>query len=288
MKINKTIRLFRKYLKQDKGYSHNTIYNYTKDINQLQEYSGVNNIEDIKSATIREWLNNMDIAVTTRNRKMYSIRSLFNFLTRYEYLDNNPAEKIEVTKDTRDYEPVYLTEDEAKQFLKVVENYNDTYNRRNIAIVYTLLFSGLRVSELANLNIDNYSNEYLKFIGKGNKERIVPLHSLIKDKIKRYLPLREELLIGTTSKALFVSKNGNRISTRTVQRLIKKYINASNINKHITPHKLRHTFASMFYKKTKDLKSLQDLLGHSSLSSTTIYTHTDQEKKTEQVNSLTL
>jgi integrase/recombinase XerC len=163
---------------------------------------------------------------------------------------------------------------------------------RDMAIIKVFLYCGLRISELVNLDLEdiNYQDQSIKFFGKGNKERYVPLHTEALDSVQRYLPARNKITPKNddAQKALFLSNQGNRINVRTIQKMVKKYAKKAgfkNFSK-ITPHKLRHTFASMLYRQTKDLRILQELLGHSNISTTQIYTHTDKEQRKNAVDQL--
>jgi hypothetical protein len=160
-------------------------------------------------------------------------------------------------------------------------------------ILYVIkITSGLRVSELVELNVGdiNYEDKSVKFYGKGNKERYVPLHSDTLKAIKEYLPVRNKIETNNkdSENALFLSTRGNRISPRSIQLFVKKYAKMAGIKNasKITPHKLRHTFATILYHNTKDIKVLQDLLGHENISTTQIYTHTDQKQKKEAIDEL--
>lgn len=278
MKLNKAGQQFKNYLENERGYSKMTIDNYMRDLRQLIEFNGFKDVEveEIETKHIVGFLNNViqKYSAKTRNRKAYAIKSFYKYLKKYGMVNNNPADIIEAVKVEEKTEPVYLKKNEIKKLLKTINSNNSTNADRDEAIIKTLIFTGLRVSELADLSIDNLDFEegLIKFTGKGNKERIVPLHEEVKKAINRWLPENAEDIFNCT--------------VRTIQRVVKKYVKKAGIDKNITPHKLRHTFASLFYHNTKDLKALQDLLGHADISTTQIYTHTDQEEKKRQVNSI--
>lgn len=293
MNINKAIKEYENYLREDKGYSKNTIDNYLRDIRQMVSYNFNSfdiQVESIKHEHINKFLKHKlkKCKKSTRNRKMYSIKGLFKYLKRFGYTSSNPTSLLENVKTETKSEPIYLKKYEMKELLGTVDSLDNSTASRDKAIIYTLLFGGLRVSELVNLDIGNINakDNILKFFGKGDKERIVPLHKKAHKAIKDYLPLRDSFTGRRSNMALFVTPRGNRVTSRTVQRIVKKVMDKTNIQKHITPHKLRHSFASLFYNKTKDLKALQDILGHEDISTTQIYTHTNVEKKKQQVNSL--
>ena len=295
------VKSFEKYLLVEKGYSKLTIKEYKNDLkllyNYLREelnYAKNFSISKIEKFEIAEFLGDIilkkDNASATRHRKLYAIRTFFKYLVSYEYIDKNPADTIESSKTEIRAEPIYLKLNDAQRYIKAIKEHNGINVARDTAIAKLFLYAGLRVSELVALDLNDidYDDLSIKFYGKGNKERYVPLHFDVINTIKKYLPERNEIKTKNkdAEKALFLSRHGNRISVRSVQILVKKYAKMAGVKNasKITPHKLRHTFASILYKKTKDLKVLQDLLGHSNISTTQIYTHTDTEQKKKAID----
>ena len=291
---------FKKYLTVERGYSELTIKEYESDLMLFYKYlrEDLNRKEqfspnDISKYEVSEFLSdlviNYDDSPVTRNRKLYSLRSFYKYLLKYEYVDSDPTQTIEASKTKIRAEPIYLKLDESKQYIKTINNHDSINKKRNLAIVKIFLYAGLRISELINLNYNdvNFEDKSIKFYGKGNKERYVPLHRDVIKAIKHYIPERDEIEPKTkdAEKALFLSRHGKRISARSIQIFVKKYAKLSGIKNasKITPHKLRHTFASILYQKTKDLRVVQDLLGHADISTTQIYTHTDTEQKKEAI-----
>ncbi|MGM0411324.1 MAG: tyrosine-type recombinase/integrase [Bacillota bacterium] len=301
LSYKQAVNSFEKYLLVEKGYSKLTIKEYKGDLNLLYDYL-VNNLDykdnfyvnKIKKFDIAEFLGDIilekDNSPATRNRKLYAIRSFFKYLVNYDYIDSNPADTIESSKTEIRAEPIYLKLDEAQKYIQAIKDYDSINSSRDLAIAKLFLYAGLRVSELVALNLTDidYEDLSIKFYGKGNKERYVPLHFDVLNTIKNYLKERSEIKIKNddAKNALFLSRHGNRINVRTVQILVKKYAKLAGVKNasKITPHKLRHTFASILYKKTKDLKVLQDLLGHTNISTTQIYTHTDTEQKKDAID----
>ncbi|WP_408956342.1 site-specific tyrosine recombinase/integron integrase [Natroniella sp. ANB-PHB2] len=304
IKYKQAVQSFLKYLIAERGYSELTVKEYELDLKLFARYlkrefnySEENlTIDEINEFQISEFLGDIilvkDNSAATRNRKLYSLRSFFKFLKKKGFRETNPVESIEPTKTKLKSEPVYLSYKEIKEYLKAIKSYDSKNRNRDLAIIKTFLYCGLRISELVSLNINdiNYQDQSIKFYGKGNKERYVPLHKEVIDAIKNYLPDRKQITPNNTDakKALFLSNRGNRISTRTVQKMVKKYAKKAGIKnaESITPHKLRHTFASMLYQRTKDLRVLQELLGHSDISTTQIYTHTDKEQRKHAVQQM--
>lgn len=301
---HKAIDSFTKYLIAERGYSESTAEHYKHDLSLFGKYLAREfdcdlkklNVTNIDRFEVSEFLSDIilveDNSPSARNRKLYSLRSFFEYLKKRNIIKNNPTDSIEASKSESKSEPIYLNEKNMKKYLKAIENYNSKYYSRDLAINKLFLYCGLRISELVNLNLDdiNYEDQSIKFFGKGNKERYVPLHKEVLIAIKNYLPDRNRITPKNQDarQALFLSNQGNRISVRTIQKMVKKYAKKAGVRNasKITPHKLRHTFASLLYQKTKDLRVLQNLLGHSDISTTQIYTHTDKEQRKEAVDQL--
>lgn len=303
MKYFDAVNSFRKYLAVEKGYSPLTIKEYTNDLKLLYDYLKDNydykegfDVEVIDKFEIAEFLGDIilidDNSPVTRNRKLYAIRSFFKFLQKNEVIDKNPTLTIEASKTEIRSEPIYMKLDDARRYVDAILNYDSINKLRDLAIVKLFLYAGLRVSELVNLDVNNidFENYSVKFFGKGNKERTLPLHEDVVNAIEDYFVERNNINIKSNKDetALFISRHGRRISVRTIQLLVKKYARLAGVKNagKITPHKLRHTFASLLYYQTKDIKILQELLGHSNISTTQIYTHTDIEQKKQAINEL--
>jgi len=303
MKYFKAVNSFKKYLTVEKGYSPLTVEEYSRDLKLFYEYLLDKydypedfDIEKITKYELAEYLGDIilveDNAPSTRNRKLYSIRSFFKYLNKYELVNVNPALTIEASKTEIRAEPIYMKLEDARRYVEAVKRYESVNQKRDLAIVKLFLYAGLRVSELVNLNLENidFEDGSVKFFGKGSKERTIPLHEDVVEAIKKYLPERDNIKIKELKdkNALFLSRHGRRISVRSIQLLVKKYARLAGVKNSgkITPHKLRHTFASMLYHQTKDIKVLQDLLGHADISTTQIYTHTDIEQKKEAIDEL--
>ncbi len=287
----------------EKGYSKLTAKEYENDLLLLYNYLIENHNfktefspDQISKLEVSEFLADAvlihDNQARTRNRKLFSIRSFFKYLIRYDILETNPTEKIDTSKIDVRAEPIYLRLNEAKLFLDAIHQDDSINMFRDLAITKLFLYGGLRISELVNLDLSDldFQDKSIKFYGKGNKERYVPLHNDVIDAIKDYQQERTEIKIKNQQdrQALFLSRHGRRISIRTIQLMVKKYAKIAGLKRSskITPHKLRHTFATLLYKQTKDIKVLQDLLGHTSISTTQIYTHVDTEEKKSAIDEL--
>lgn len=212
----------------------------------------------------------------TRSRKIAALKSFFNYLTtKKKYFKENPTAELESPKIGK-RNPVYLSLDEAKQ---LYSGLNKLHYYRNFCILTIFLNSGIRLSELANINLSSIKENKLSLIGKGNKERIVYLNSSCLKAIHNYVEFeRYKMQNADNEKALFLSQKGNRLSTRSIQRVVKNAnIKSKLYKKKLSPHKLRHTIATLLYRNGVDLLSLQKLLGHSSVSTTQVYTHIDSK-----------
>jgi site-specific recombinase XerD len=202
-------------------------------------------------------------------------------------MDYNPAMEMESPKIGK-RKPIYLSLDESLSLLHSVSSRNTV---RDLCIITLFLNCGLRLSELCSINIGNIREEILTIIGKGNKERKIPLNSACVKTINEYLPVRAKALEGykisdDTKRALFITERRSRIKRRTVQDLVEKYIALAGLkDKHYTTHKLRHTAASLMYQNGADIISLQQILGHENVNTTQIYVHVIDEQLKNAVNS---
>lgn len=223
----------------------------------------------------------------TKSRKVASLRSFFDYLySKINIIEKNPAEALEFPKKDNRY-PVYLTLEQAELLLNtVLENNNEEYRLRDYAIVMLFLNCGLRLSELSSIDIDKIKdNDTLSIIGKGNKERTIFLNDACIMAINDYLAVRPKDT--NDEKALFISKRKNRMSNRAIQHMIDRYLEKSGLDPSIySTHKLRHTAATLMYKYGNvDIRALQEILGHESVSTTQIYTHIDDDRLRNAVKS---
>ena len=227
----------------------------------------------------------LDNSSTSRARKLSCLRSFYKYLTKTVMeMDTNPTEKVESPKKNKTL-PKHLTLNESKQLLESVEGVNA---ERDFAIITLFLNCGLRVSELAGISLNDISDDMssLTVTGKGSKQRRVFLNDACRDALNDYLKIRPKDLKNDAKNALFVARNRNRISVKTVQWLIYKHLkNAGLGNLNMSVHKLRHTAATLMYAHGgTDVRVLKDILGHEDLSTTQIYTHISDEKLVEAAN----
>ncbi|TYB31714.1 MAG: tyrosine recombinase [Candidatus Mcinerneyibacterium aminivorans] len=275
-RINKEyIFKYTKYLEIERNYSGHTIDSYKSDLKDFFSYINKPSV-DISEIDLRkyiEYLFDIDRERTTINRKISTLRNYFNFLKREQIINDNPAKDL-VSAKTRRKLPDFLTADEINDLLDNMKNDN-ILDLRNKLIFELLYATGMRVSELVNLkkNKIDFSNNSIKILGKGQKERIVPINSRLLNLIKKYFNRRNY-----EGEFLLLSNNGNKLYPRDIRRIIKKVIKNMSMMKDITPHTIRHSFASHLLENGADLRMVQELLGHSSVSTTQIYTHISMEK----------
>ncbi|NCO68052.1 MAG: tyrosine recombinase XerC [Nitrospirae bacterium CG_4_10_14_0_8_um_filter_41_23] len=273
--MNNYIDKFIRYLEVERAVSAHTLRAYRKDLEDFFEYVKTEpdkidmiDVRGFIAEQIKKGFNK-----TTVSRRLASIRSFFKFLCREGYIKSNPAKLVANPKIPK-LLPRFLSVDDAFSLVEKPEGIG-FMPVRDRAILELLYSSGIRVSELSGLNIDdlNIKGNLIKVRGKGRKERIVPVGSKAIDAIKSYMI--ERMLIKSKDRALFLNRMGTRLTDRGVRRIVVKYAKALGISGQIGPHTLRHTFATHLLQGGADLRVIQELLGHSSLSTTQKYTHLD-------------
>jgi len=289
--MDKYLSSFEDYLSSERNYSKHTLKAYMADIKEfalvLKEMGLVSadngdiDFAQLDETPIRTYISrlygkNKKVSIS---RKLASVRTFFEFLIRDGKLKSNPAKLVPTPRGEKRL-PTFLTVDEVVKLVETPGSDN-VYESRDRAILELLYSCGLRVSELVGINLNelDLNSMSVKVLGKGNKERMVPLGSKASTAIKTYLPQRLELK--PKDDYLFVNSRGGRLSTRSIDRIIKKYAAISGIPKNISPHVLRHTFATHLLGGGADLRAIQEMLGHKSLSTTQRYTHTSIEKLME-------
>jgi len=285
VKEAQAISRFKKFLQVEKGLSPNSIYSYTYDLKKFSDYMATNN-KTIMAATredVQQFLKFEKVkkknSSRTLARSLAAIRQFYNFLSdNVENLDN-PTTKIESPHVEKTL-PDYLTIKEVDNLFNSISE-DDPYELRDKAIFELLYSSGLRISEAIELETTDvdFENNVLKVIGKGDKERIVPMNDEAKRLMVKYLDLSRQDILGIReSEFLFISKKGSNLNRKSVWRLLKNYVTRTSILKNITPHTLRHSFATHLIENGADLRSVQELLGHMDISTTQVYTHLAKEK----------
>lgn len=215
--------------------------------------------------------------VRTRARKISALRGFYKYYCdKLQLIQENPTKSLDIPKPKKEL-PKYLT---LRESLDLLETIDGQYRERDYCIITLFLNCGMRVSELVNINLQDISEDRLRLLGKGNKERMVYLNQACVDAIEAYLPHRLPAKAGHKN-ALFISRFGQRINVQTVKALVKKYLDAAGLSqKHCSVHKLRHTAATLMYQNGVDVRTLKEVLGHENLDTTMIYTHVvDQNLK---------
>ena len=274
------VNQFINYLADERGLAQNTLESYGRDLRQFQTYLESSNKEFLKDSnrnTILAYLTSLQTkgrAVSTISRNLAAIKSFYQYLVRERYLDKDPAANLESPKLEKKL-PKILTIGEVEELLKQPNNTLPA-GMRDKAMLELLYATGIRVSELISLNISdvNLDMGYIKCYGKGAKERIVPLGSIAAKCVQEYITKGRSKLVRTYDEAaLFVNHHGNRLTRQGFWKIIKKYAQEASITKEITPHTLRHSFATHLLENGADLRSVQEMLGHADISTTQIYTH---------------
>ncbi len=268
------------FLTVEKGASQNTIEAYSNDVRKLTQYLSdekINNWREVDSYTIRGYLAFMQaeqITNTTRARNVAALKSFFRFLYVEKYTENNLGELLDVPRKEKVL-PKYLTMEEVERLLEA-PNITTPNGCRDKAMLELLYASGLRVSELITLRLNDISFEmaYVRCFGKGSKERIIPLGSYALDALAHYIEVcRPKVANNWQTDTLFLNKNGKGLTRQGFWKLIKKYGREAAITADITPHVLRHSFATHLLSGGADLRAIQEMLGHADIATTQIYTH---------------
>ncbi|BBB92937.1 MAG TPA: site-specific tyrosine recombinase XerD [Methylomusa anaerophila] len=279
---------FINYLAVERGLAQNTLESYGRDLRQFQTFLQNSELDFIKNSdrdTILSYLNSLQSkgrAVSTISRNLAAIKSFYQYLVRERHIEKDPAVNLESPKLEKKL-PKILSINEVEELLKQPNTFQPT-GLRDKAMLELLYATGIRVSELISLNISdvNLDMGYIKCYGKGAKERIVPLGSIAAKCVQEFITKGRPKLVRTYEEpSLFVNHHGNRLTRQGFWKIIKKYAMEANITKEITPHTLRHSFATHLLENGADLRSVQEMLGHADISTTQIYTHVTKNRLKE-------
>ena len=278
--IDLVIEDFSIYLLVDKKYSENTKISYKEDIVKFFNYikKSPDSITDDDVFTYLKYLNDNKTSNKTVARNISSLKTFYKYMNITKKINYNPMDNIELPKIGKSL-PNVLSLDEINLLLDI--DVVDSFSARNKAMLELIYGSGLRVSELVNLKVNdvNLSDQLVRMIGKGNKERIVPIGDYAYDAISNYLlNYRDSMIKNEICDYLFLNNHGKNMTRQGFFIIINKLAKEKNIKKELSPHTLRHSFASHLLDNGADLKSIQEMLGHSSLSTTQIYMHVATEK----------
>ena len=269
------------YLEYQKNYSNHTIESYEKDIDEYLEYIKENNINLLKINynDIKEYLkylNNKKDINSTISRKISALRGFYKFLQNNNKIENNPVALINLPKKEKKL-PRFFFYNELEELFNTPK-LNTPLGQRDRLILEMLYATGVRVSELVNIKIKDISSDNtIKILGKGNKERIVRFGDYCSEILKMYLNDGHYKLNGS-SEYLFLNNNGQKLTDRGVRYLLDKIISKTTIEKKISPHMIRHSFATHLLNEGCDILTVQELLGHESLTATSIYTHITNDR----------
>lgn len=276
-----SLKAFSDYLLLEKKYSKHTVSAYEMDLKMFQEFLKENHdsvsIRNVGSSEIRQWiveLVNSGISNRTINRKVSSLSTYFKFLQKIQIIETNPLKKHKALKVGKKVQ-LPFSEDELKQVLENSIEVNDFDSARDRLIIELFYATGIRRIELVNIKLSDvdFSKKQLKVLGKRNKERYIPLiDSLIKS-VHHYLEYRNQLQNIEDKDALFLTKKGIKVYEMLVYRIINKYFSKASSKAKCSPHVLRHSFATHLLNEGADLNAVKELLGHTSLAATQIYTH---------------
>lgn len=286
-KLNELIEEFLRYLLIDKGYSNNTIESYKRDLEKFLEYNKNKNINDISNEDLKKYikyLSNENLNEKSIARNISSLKSFYKFLVINKYIDNNVSDVLYLPKIKKGL-PNILTEDEVLKLLDI--ELIDNFSYRNKAMLELMYATGLRVSELINLKLQDIdlNQDIIRTFGKGSKERVIPIGDYAKEYLEKYIyEYRGSMLKKESSEYLFLNNHGKQMTRQGFFKIIKKIAKEKGIYNDLSPHTLRHSFASHLLKYGADLRTIQELLGHSDISTTQIYTHITNEELKKNYN----
>ena len=286
MNWNSYIKGFKSYLELEKSLSHNSIEAYIHDITKLTQYIDFKKIDvspdNIKLAELQDfikWINEFGIEPTTQARIISGIKAFYKYLLLEDIIKSSPAELLEAPKTGRKLPDVLSVEDIDKIIASI--DLSKPEGERNKTMLETLYSCGLRVSELVNLKISNifFTEGFIKITGKGDKERLVPIGKVAMKLIKSYIHnVRNHIDIKKGNEdILFLNNRGSKLSRVMIFIIIKNLANKIGLKKKISPHTFRHSFATHLIERGADLRAVQEMLGHESITTTEIYTHLDRE-----------
>ena len=285
MNIEKAIKDYILSLSTSEGRADNTISSYSRDLKKYSLFlkeNDINNIEDIKEDIIFDFLDllNESYSPSSINRIKTSIRNFHRFLN-FKYDMKDPSLNISVTHGRKRL-PIYATKDEIDRLMSVFndEDPEDVFEHTILETIYGL---GLRVSECCELKTNqvNLRDGFVKVLGKGNKERVIPIPERTKKLMDKYFSNIRFSWQKRNTNRFFINHFGKPIYSEYVEKMLRERINEAGIDKHLTPHKLRHSYATHLLEGGADLRVIQELLGHSDISTTEIYTHVESERLKE-------
>lgn len=281
LQIGMSLKSFSDYMLLEKNYSQHTVLAYIRDIESLQEYLNghydVNDINDVEYSLIRQWIVELvkkGISNRSINRKVSSLNAYYKFLQKTQIIENSPLKKHKALKVGKKVN-LPFSQEELREVLDNTIEVNDFESARDSLIVELFYSTGIRRIELVNLNLKdvNFSQKQLKVLGKRNKERYIPIIDSLLQSFDTYIIYRNQLPTIIDKEVLFLTKKGIKIYEMLVYRIINKYFSIASSKAKCSPHVLRHSFATHLLNEGADLNAVKELLGHTSLAATQVYTH---------------
>jgi len=276
------IEKFLQYITVEKRYSHHTVTSYKNDLLQFSQYLESNYdevVEDANSTMIRSWMASLvqsQIQARTINRKLSSLRTFYKYLIQNKKRLENPVVNITVLK-TKKRLPSFVKQNEMDNLFTEVEFSSSFSDQRDKLLLYILYYTGIRLSELINIKDQDITKNTLRVLGKRNKERDIPLTPYLQKEVAAYIVLRKQTFQEPID-SLLVTNKGQKLYEKFVYRKVKHYLSLVTTQKDKSPHVLRHTFATQMLNNGADLNAIKEILGHSDLTATQVYTHNSLEK----------
>ena len=293
MTLNSAINEYLLYLDAVRGLSANSVLGYKKDLDYLMLFVGKDiDIKDVTKENLLFCIGELSkkkMAATSINRFIAAVRTFFAYCKKFQYIPKNPAIELKTVRIPKKI-PRFLTANEMNSLCNQPELKELLWTSRDCAIFEMLYSSGCRVSELANLRFSDFMEGFTKAIvkGKGNKDRVVYFAKEAQAALKIYLDDRKKILqekkVENEPEYIFINQKGNRLSAAGIRWIVSRYSGVEGTNHHISPHAFRHTFATQLLSNGADVRAVQELLGHSSISTTQRYTHITTEKLIEIYN----
>ncbi len=273
---DKLINDFKNYLELERNYSNNTSLSYVKDVTLFSDFIK-KDLLLVDKKDIEKYIRSLNKSSKTISHVISSLKSFYNYYMRMGNINSNPTDEIDRPKIEKKI-PEFLTLEEVSSLLNF--KVNNEFEARNKAILELLYSSGLRISELTSLELSNIDLDecLVRVMGKGSKERIVPLGDYAIEALKEYIYFYRPMLNKNNSSYIFLNNRGGILSRQFIFKVIKEECIKKGIRKNVSPHTLRHTFATHLLKNGADLRIIQELLGHENLSTTQIYTHLTNDK----------
>ncbi len=274
---------FKEYLSLERNYTKNTVNAYVSDIKQLSKYYESNLLE-LNTEDLKKYLKTVsNLSTRTIAHKISSFKVFYNYFKKIDKIKSNPANEL-ISPKLDSKLPVYLTLEEVSNLLDI--EIRTPYDARNKAILELLYSSGLRITELINLEMANVDLEecLIRVMGKGRKERIIPLGDYAIEALSNYINNYRNVLNKKNTTYIFLNNQSSNISRQFIFKIIKQEAVKKGIKKNVSPHTLRHTFATHLLKNGADLRIIQELLGHENLSTTQVYTHLSNESLKNEYN----